>query len=253
MHLMLVSTGMREPEEEKAKPEKGWNKSNNEEREKKATAWKAITVAITGAEWVAQCSGQANSSLASSRSRDIAAPPSQPVLLRLQELPRFCVSRSVLRRHVPLPAGHGRPPEALRRHWPPLKIFPVEIHGDAASFEECLGQFTAKEWFHGENMYKCDGYGRAKIMSKAWKRHCQTSSKYSYNCLRRFQVTQVELAEVLSQDTAALEQCRAYKIEFRLAHMMARVDKPCAMLSLSSYEVLHDEKTLVGSLFGGLN
>ncbi|KAK7261002.1 hypothetical protein RIF29_27305 [Crotalaria pallida] len=33
----------------------------------------------------------------------------------------------------------------------------VEIHGDAASLEECLDQFTAKEWLHGENMYKCDG------------------------------------------------------------------------------------------------
>ena len=35
----------------------------------------------------------------------------------------------------------------------------VEIHGEAASLEECLGQFTVKEWLHGENMYKCDGYG----------------------------------------------------------------------------------------------
>uniref|UniRef100_A0A2P2LAN2 USP domain-containing protein n=1 Tax=Rhizophora mucronata TaxID=61149 RepID=A0A2P2LAN2_RHIMU len=33
----------------------------------------------------------------------------------------------------------------------------VEIHGDAASLEECLNQFTAKEWLQGENMYKCEG------------------------------------------------------------------------------------------------
>lgn len=33
----------------------------------------------------------------------------------------------------------------------------VEIHGDAASLEECLDQFTVSEWLHGENMYKCDG------------------------------------------------------------------------------------------------
>ncbi|KAF3446138.1 hypothetical protein FNV43_RR11317 [Rhamnella rubrinervis] len=33
----------------------------------------------------------------------------------------------------------------------------VEIHGDAASLEECLDQFTGEEWLHGENMYKCDG------------------------------------------------------------------------------------------------
>ncbi|CAJ1973610.1 unnamed protein product [Sphenostylis stenocarpa] len=43
----------------------------------------------------------------------------------------------------------------------------VEIHGDAASLEECLDQFTAKEWLHGDNMYKCDG---CKGYVKAWKR-----------------------------------------------------------------------------------
>lgn len=34
----------------------------------------------------------------------------------------------------------------------------VEIQGDAASLEECLEQFTVREWLHGDNMYKCDGY-----------------------------------------------------------------------------------------------
>ncbi|GLT58289.1 hypothetical protein SLA2020_311930 [Shorea laevis] len=43
----------------------------------------------------------------------------------------------------------------------------VEIHGDASSLEECLEQFTAKEWLHGENMYKCDG---CNDYVKAWKR-----------------------------------------------------------------------------------
>ncbi|CAL0332211.1 unnamed protein product [Lupinus luteus] len=43
----------------------------------------------------------------------------------------------------------------------------VEIHGDATSLEKCLDQFTAKEWLHGENMYKCDG---CKDYVKAWKR-----------------------------------------------------------------------------------
>ncbi|GMJ15819.1 hypothetical protein HRI_005251100 [Hibiscus trionum] len=43
----------------------------------------------------------------------------------------------------------------------------VEIHGDASSLEECLDQFTAKEWLHGENMYKCDG---CNDYVKAWKR-----------------------------------------------------------------------------------
>ncbi|GKU87463.1 hypothetical protein SLEP1_g1858 [Rubroshorea leprosula] len=43
----------------------------------------------------------------------------------------------------------------------------VEIHGDATSLEECLDQFTVKEWLHGENMYKCDG---CNDYVKAWKR-----------------------------------------------------------------------------------
>ncbi|CAM8958608.1 unnamed protein product [Rhodiola kirilowii] len=33
----------------------------------------------------------------------------------------------------------------------------VEIHGDNASLEECLDQFTTPEWLDGDNMYKCDG------------------------------------------------------------------------------------------------
>ncbi|XP_057766809.1 ubiquitin carboxyl-terminal hydrolase 18 [Salvia miltiorrhiza] len=32
----------------------------------------------------------------------------------------------------------------------------VEIHGDAESLVQCLDQFTAEEWLHGDNMYKCD-------------------------------------------------------------------------------------------------
>ncbi|KAK4782840.1 hypothetical protein SAY86_007214 [Trapa natans] len=43
----------------------------------------------------------------------------------------------------------------------------VEIHGDAASLEDCLQQFTAKECLHGDNMYKCDG---CNDYVKAWKR-----------------------------------------------------------------------------------
>lgn len=43
----------------------------------------------------------------------------------------------------------------------------VEIHGDSASLEECLDQFTAKEWLHGDNMYKCDGCNDYVM---AWKR-----------------------------------------------------------------------------------
>ncbi|KAK9077773.1 hypothetical protein SSX86_006111 [Deinandra increscens subsp. villosa] len=43
----------------------------------------------------------------------------------------------------------------------------VEIHGDAASLEECLDQFTAKEWLDGDNKYKCDGCNDYVL---AWKR-----------------------------------------------------------------------------------
>ncbi|XP_058113861.1 ubiquitin carboxyl-terminal hydrolase 18-like isoform X2 [Magnolia sinica] len=43
----------------------------------------------------------------------------------------------------------------------------VEIQGDAASLEDCLDQFTVKEWLDGENMYKCD---RCCDYVKAWKR-----------------------------------------------------------------------------------
>ncbi|KAG9456018.1 hypothetical protein H6P81_000526 [Aristolochia fimbriata] len=43
----------------------------------------------------------------------------------------------------------------------------VEIQGDAASLQDCLEQFTAKEWLDGENMYRCDG---CNDYVKAWKR-----------------------------------------------------------------------------------
>ncbi|OWM86858.1 hypothetical protein CDL15_Pgr015894 [Punica granatum] len=43
----------------------------------------------------------------------------------------------------------------------------VEIHGDAASLEECLEQYTAQEWLHGDNMYRCEG---CNDYVKAWKR-----------------------------------------------------------------------------------
>ncbi|XP_060208046.1 ubiquitin carboxyl-terminal hydrolase 18-like [Lycium barbarum] len=43
----------------------------------------------------------------------------------------------------------------------------VEIHGDAESLEECLDQFTAREWLDGDNLYRCDG---CNDYVKAWKR-----------------------------------------------------------------------------------
>ncbi|KAK4755830.1 hypothetical protein SAY87_009587 [Trapa incisa] len=61
----------------------------------------------------------------------------------------------------------------------------VEIHGDAASLEECLEQFTAKEWLHGDNMYKCDG---CNDYVKAWKHlTVQRAPNILTIALKRFQ------------------------------------------------------------------
>ncbi|KAJ6924992.1 ubiquitin carboxyl-terminal hydrolase 18-like [Populus alba x Populus x berolinensis] len=61
----------------------------------------------------------------------------------------------------------------------------VEIHGDAASLEECLDQFTDKEWLHGENLYKCD---RCNDYVKAWKRlTIQRAPNVLTIALKRFQ------------------------------------------------------------------
>eukprot|EP00258_Populus_trichocarpa_P030258 XP_024446277.1 ubiquitin carboxyl-terminal hydrolase 18-like [Populus trichocarpa] len=61
----------------------------------------------------------------------------------------------------------------------------VEIHGDAESLEECLNQFTDKEWLHGENMYKCDG---CNDYVKAWKRlTIQRAPNVLTIALKRFQ------------------------------------------------------------------
>ncbi|MED6150995.1 hypothetical protein PIB30_078037 [Stylosanthes scabra] len=57
--------------------------------------------------------------------------------------------------------------ENISKQYENMMDLTVEIHGDAASLEECLDQFTAKEWLQGDNMYKCDG---CKDYVKAWKR-----------------------------------------------------------------------------------
>ncbi|KAH1212563.1 Ubiquitin carboxyl-terminal hydrolase 19 [Glycine max] len=62
----------------------------------------------------------------------------------------------------------------------------VEIHGDAASLEECLDQFTARERLDGENMYKCEG---CKDYVKAWKRlTVKCAPNILTIALKRFQV-----------------------------------------------------------------
>ncbi|KAL8499446.1 hypothetical protein ACS0TY_022421 [Phlomoides rotata] len=61
----------------------------------------------------------------------------------------------------------------------------VEIHGDVGSLEECLEQFTAKEWLHGDNMYKCD---RCNDYVIAWKRlSIQRAPNILTIALKRFQ------------------------------------------------------------------
>ncbi|KAK8473020.1 hypothetical protein PHAVU_001G043700 [Phaseolus vulgaris] len=57
--------------------------------------------------------------------------------------------------------------EKISKQYENMMDLTVEIHGDAASLEECLDQFTAKERLDGENMYKCEG---CKDYVKAWKR-----------------------------------------------------------------------------------
>ncbi|KAJ0260330.1 Ubiquitin carboxyl-terminal hydrolase 19 [Hirschfeldia incana] len=61
----------------------------------------------------------------------------------------------------------------------------VEIHGDAVSLEECLDQFTAKEWLQGDNLYKCD---RCNDYVKACKRLSVRSAPNILTvALKRFQ------------------------------------------------------------------
>ncbi|XP_056844642.1 ubiquitin carboxyl-terminal hydrolase 19 [Raphanus sativus] len=61
----------------------------------------------------------------------------------------------------------------------------VEIHGDAISLEECLDQFTAKEWLQGDNLYKCD---RCNDYVKACKRlSIRSAPNILTIALKRFQ------------------------------------------------------------------
>ncbi|CAH8363739.1 unnamed protein product [Eruca vesicaria subsp. sativa] len=61
----------------------------------------------------------------------------------------------------------------------------VEIHGDATSLEECLDQFSAKEWLQGDNLYKCD---RCNDYVKACKRlSIRSAPNILTIALKRFQ------------------------------------------------------------------
>uniref|UniRef100_A0A804JSE3 Ubiquitinyl hydrolase 1 n=1 Tax=Musa acuminata subsp. malaccensis TaxID=214687 RepID=A0A804JSE3_MUSAM len=73
----------------------------------------------------------------------------------------------------------------------------VEIQGDVESLEECLDQFTIKEWLDGENKYKCDG---CNDYVKAWKRLTVNQAPNILTItLKRFQVINVEVEDVLSE------------------------------------------------------
>ena len=74
----------------------------------------------------------------------------------------------------------------ISNHFENMMGLTVEIHGDAASLEECLDQFTDKEWLHGENMYK---YDRCNDYVKAWKLlTIQRAPNVLTIALKRFQV-----------------------------------------------------------------
>ena len=73
----------------------------------------------------------------------------------------------------------------ISNHFENMMGLTVEIHGDAVSLEECLDQFTDKEWLHGENMYKCD---RCNNYVKSWKRlTIQRAPNVLTIALKRFQ------------------------------------------------------------------
>ncbi|XP_076891722.1 ubiquitin carboxyl-terminal hydrolase 18-like [Bidens hawaiensis] len=69
----------------------------------------------------------------------------------------------------------------------------VEIQGDAASLEECLDQFTVKEWLEGDNKYKCDGCNDYVL---AWKRlNINMAPNILTIALKRFQVRKTRVWE----------------------------------------------------------
>ncbi|KAK4756435.1 hypothetical protein SAY87_006562 [Trapa incisa] len=80
----------------------------------------------------------------------------------------------------------------------------VEIHGDAASLEECLMQFTAKEWLHGDNMYKCDA---CNDYVKAWKR---LTVRHAPNiltvALKRFQESKKKRLSESNHESGAIKR-----------------------------------------------
>ncbi|KAG8487800.1 hypothetical protein CXB51_018629 [Gossypium anomalum] len=88
----------------------------------------------------------------------------------------------------------------------------VEINGDASSLEECLDQFTVKEWLHGENMYKCDG---CNDYVKAWKR---LTIRWAPNiltiALKRFET--LDLTSYMSGDG---DDTNVYKLYAVVVHL----------------------------------
>lgn len=103
----------------------------------------------------------------------------------------------------------------------------VEIHGDAASLEECLDQFTVKEWLHGENMYKCDG---CNDYVKAWKRlTVRRAPNILTIALKRFQsgrfgklnkrVAFPETLDLTPYMTEALDGTDVYKLYAVVVHV----------------------------------
>ncbi|GKA94241.1 ubiquitin carboxyl-terminal hydrolase 18, partial [Tanacetum coccineum] len=73
----------------------------------------------------------------------------------------------------------------------------VEIHGYVASLEECLDQFTVKEWLEGDNKYKCDGCNDYVLLVWKWL-HINMAPNILTIALKRFQVLALEYLNSLN-------------------------------------------------------
>ncbi|CAM8919575.1 unnamed protein product [Rhodiola kirilowii] len=111
----------------------------------------------------------------------------------------------------------------------------VEIHGNNASLEECLEQFTIPEWLDGDNMYKCDGCNEYVL---AWKRlSVQQAPNVLTIALKRFQsgsfgkldksVTFPETLDLGPYMTNAVDDTDVYSLYAVVVHIGMRNASHC--------------------------
>ncbi|BBG95031.1 ubiquitin-specific protease 18 [Prunus dulcis] len=111
----------------------------------------------------------------------------------------------------------------------------VEIHGDASSLEECLDQFTIKEWLDGENKYKCDG---CNDYVKAWKRlTVKRTPNILTIALKRFQL-EIQCVNTIGFGSRAMSSfvapTKSYLVSGRFGKINKRVTFP-ETLDLNPY------------------